>query len=107
MVEVEAEVVATAAFPPDTVVDPPPLDGAAVDAALPFSDKGLELTSELAPDAFDIVADIEFVAPPAVLFSSKTDFSECLIIVQWSLTFSGSWGLITKLRRFSGSGMQH
>ena len=42
----------------------------------------------------------------AYLFSIR-DFSECLIIVQWSLTFSGSWGLITKLRRFSGSGIQH
>ena len=47
----EAEVVAVAA---DAAVDP-------LIAVLPESDKGLELTSELAPDAFDIV---EF--PPTV-----------------------------------------
>ena len=57
MVETEPEVVAAVAEP-DAVVDP------LVAAALPYSDKGLELTSELAPDAFDIVDDIEFA--PAV-----------------------------------------
>ena len=88
---------------------------ALVDAAFPDSDKGLELTSELvaleAPDAFDDDTNVEAADDmpefaPTVLFSIR-DFSECLIIVQWSLTFSGSWGLITKFRRFSGSGIQH
>ena len=88
---------------------------ALVDAAFPDSDKGLELTSEQvaleAPDALDDDTNVEAADDipefaPTVLFSIR-DFSECLIIVQWSLTFSGSWGLITKFRRFSGSGIQH
>ena len=71
---------------------------ALVDAAFPDSDKGLELTSEQvaleAPDALDDDTNVEAADDipefaPTVLFSIR-DFSECLIIVQWSLTFSGS-----------------
>ena len=77
------------------MAEPEVVDVEAELTALPESDKGLELTSELeaveAPGAFDdtnAVDDMPEFAP-TVLFSIR-DFSECLIIVQWSLTFSGS-----------------